>query len=108
MTNRGRPSAVDASSFVDYAIGSERAGWPLGRAVGRHIGRHAALAGRKVRAPQGMAVGNAHRPKGQGKRNRKQTAAAGFGRGGKGETVRSAHQQAGRPAWLGKPRQEQG
>jgi hypothetical protein len=30
--------------------------------------------GRKVRAPQDRAVGNAHRPQGQGKCNRKQTA----------------------------------
>lgn len=30
---------------------------------------------RKVRAPQGTVVGNAHRPQGPGKCNRKQTAA---------------------------------
>ena len=30
--------------------------------------------GRKVRAPQDMVMGNAHRPRGQGKCNRKQTA----------------------------------
>jgi len=29
---------------------------------------------RKVRAPQGRVVGNAHRPQGPGKCNRKQTA----------------------------------
>jgi hypothetical protein len=41
---------------------------------------------RKVRAPQGRMVGNAHRPQGQGQRNRKQTATPRKGRG-KGETA---------------------
>ena len=31
--------------------------------------------GRKVRAPEGVMVGNAHRPKGQGKCHREETAA---------------------------------
>ena len=52
--------------------------------------------GRKVRAPQDMVMGNAHRPQGPGKCNRKQTASRKlrpehcFGRlpRGKGETVR--------------------
>ncbi len=34
----------------------------------------AGLGGRKVRAPQDAVMGNAHRPRGQGKCNRKQTA----------------------------------
>ncbi len=40
--------------------------------------------GRKVRAPQGKVVGNAHRPQGQGKCHREQTAGH---LSGKGETV---------------------
>gem|GEM_PF-5977640 len=49
---------------------------------------------RKVRAPQDMVVGNAHRPRGSGKCNRKQTAERRCDgmfialRRGKGETVR--------------------
>ena len=41
--------------------------------MGRQIGSKT-LGGRKVRAPQDTVVGNAHRPRGQGKCNRKQTA----------------------------------
>jgi RNA polymerase sigma factor (sigma-70 family) len=53
-------------------------------------GRPRRIASRKVRAPQGRVVGNAHRPKGQGKCHREQTA---NGRDldpgtGKGETAR--------------------
>ena len=36
--------------------------------------RRGVFGGRKVRAPQDTVMGNAHRPKGQGKCNRKQTA----------------------------------
>ena len=48
------------------------------------------LASRKVRAPQGRVVGNAHREQSQGKCHRKHTAdGVGFGRRtGKGEKVR--------------------
>jgi hypothetical protein len=43
--------------------GSEWTGRPLAfRAAGRHIGFHAAKGGRKVRAPQDVVMGNAHRP----------------------------------------------
>ncbi len=45
-----------------------------GRAAGRHIGPMGGSDGRKVRAPQDVAMGNTHRPQGQGKCNRKQTA----------------------------------
>ena len=59
---------------------SERAGLPRGRKPPR-----------KVRAPQGKVVGNAHRAQAQGKRNREQTADGlepARARGsGKGETV---------------------
>ena len=41
--------------------------------MGRQIGPKT-LGGRKVRAPRDTVVGNAHRPQGQGKCNRKYTA----------------------------------
>ena len=47
-------------------------------AMGRHIGLVCGVGGRKVRAPQDMVMGNAHRPQGPGKCNRKQTAVADF------------------------------
>jgi len=56
--------------------------------MGRHIGSQATGGGRKVRAPEDAVMGNAHRPQGQGKCNRKQTAVLASGRHGKGETVR--------------------
>ena len=42
---------------------------------------------RKVRAPQGMVVGNAHRERSQGKCHRKHTASSRKLGGGKGEKV---------------------
>jgi len=57
-------------------------------AAGCHTNPSSGYAWRKVRAPQDKVVGNAHRPKGQGKCNRKQTAARAVGPRGKGETVR--------------------
>ncbi len=53
----------------------------------RHTGAMEDLDGRKVRAPQDRVVGNTHRPRGQGKCNRKETAAR-IRPCGKGETVR--------------------
>src|SRR5258708_950179 len=50
--------------------GSEWAGWSPAEVI---------FGGRKVRAPKDRAVGNAHRPQGQGKCNRKQTAPRGLG-----------------------------
>ena len=50
-------------------------------AAGRHIGPAGGIGGRKVRAPQDVAMGNTHRPRGQGKCNRKQTAAWKFASG---------------------------
>lgn len=49
--------------------------------IRRHIGERAGLGRRKVRAPQDRVVGNAHRPRGQGKCNRKQTAPREISRG---------------------------
>ncbi len=49
-----------------------------GRRRGPPYRPHCGVGGRKVRAPQDMVVGNAHRPQGPGKCNRKQTASAGF------------------------------
>ena len=50
-----------------------------GRARVVAISTASGLGGRKVRAPQDTVVGNAHRPRGQGKCNRKQTAARALG-----------------------------
>jgi hypothetical protein len=52
----------------------KRAKWPLRRPA---VFRDRGSSERKVRAPQDTVVGNAHRPQGPGKCNRKQTARRG-------------------------------
>ena len=76
-------SAAASRGVPAYTIGSRGTG--ADRVI---AGREPEVCGgRKVRAPQGRVVGNAHRPRGQGKCNRKETASGGNS-GGKGETVR--------------------
>ncbi len=75
-----------------YNVTSERTGRsPVAFRRDRHHDPNFVSDGRKVRAPQDRTVDNVHRPRGQGKCNRKQTAPDERLRAfvkGKGETVR--------------------
>jgi len=64
--SHAHPAGLTGPAAADRMVaGAESRTWPR---AGLRPGP------RKVRAPQGRAMGNAHRPRGQGQRNRKHTA----------------------------------